>query len=116
MVSTEELKKLILSGREEGKVVYRISNNGLVSQPVDELCDQPADGILYDLNRDDMSILTFAGEDNPYWVNNMATATVIRYLRGRIEKLEKEDALNKAKIEVLSERLDEAIQRICKYE
>lgn len=115
-MTTEELKKIILTFREEGKVVYCLPFNQLSVRSVAELCDQPADGILYDLNRDDMSILTFAGEDNPYWVNNMATATVIRYLRGRVEELEKEDALNKAKIEVLNERLDEAIQRICKYE
>ena len=29
-------------------------------------------------------------EDNPYWVNNYATAQVIRYLKGRVDELEKQ--------------------------
>lgn len=90
---TEDLKDLILAKKKEGKAVYYVSPNELAVSALEDLCNQPADGILYDLNRDEASILAFAGEDNPYWVNNYATAQVIRYLKDRMEELEKQ--LNK---------------------
>ena len=90
MTITEQVKALILERKAEGRVVYYQGPGDLASMPVAELCNQPADGILYDLNRDEASILAFAGEDNPYWVNNYATAQVIRYLKGRVDELEKQ--------------------------
>ena len=93
MTITEQVKAIILERKAEGRVVYYQGPGDLVSIPVAELCDQPVEGILYDLNRDEASILAFAGEDNPYWVNNFATAQVIRYLKGRVEELEQQ--LNK---------------------
>ena len=89
MTITEQLKALVIERKADGRVVYYQEPGDLVSMPVAELCDQPADGLLYDLNRDEASILAFAGEDNPYWVNNYATALVIRYLKGRVEELER---------------------------
>lgn len=93
MTITEQVKALILERKAEGRVVYYQDPGDLVSTPVAELCNQPVEGILYDLNRDEASILAFAGEENPYWVNNYATAQVIRYLKGRVEELEQQ--LNK---------------------
>jgi hypothetical protein len=87
---------LILAKKKEGKAVYYVWPNKLAISALEDLCNQPADGILYDLNRDEASILAFAGEDNPYWVNNYATAQVIRYLKGRVEELEKQ--LNKEEV------------------
>ena len=92
-MATQEIIGLILAKKKEGKAVYYVWPNELAISALEDLCNQPADGILYDLNRDEASILAFAGEDNPYWVNNYATAQVIRYLKGRVEELEKQ--LNK---------------------
>ena len=88
-MTTEEIIKLIKERESEGKVVFYQGPGILHSIPVAYLCDQPATGILYDLNRDEASILAFAGDDNPYWVNNYATESVIRYLRGRVEELKR---------------------------
>lgn len=92
-MTTEELINLILQRKKEGKVVFYEVPNDLTSIPVDKLCGQPIEGLLYDLNCGEETILAFAGEDNPYWVNNFAATQVIRYLKGRVEELENE--LNK---------------------
>lgn len=92
-MTTQEIIDFILAKKKEGKAVYYVSPNELEVITLKNLCNQPASGILYDLNRDEGSILAFASEDNPYWVNNYATAQVIRYLRGRVEELEQQ--LNK---------------------
>lgn len=89
-MTTQEIIDFILKRKKEGKAVYYVSPDDLAVTALEGLCDQPADGILYDLNRDEASILAFAGEGNPYWVNNYATAQVIRYLKGRVETLEKQ--------------------------
>ena len=92
-MTTQGIIGLILAKKKEGKAVYYVWPNELAISALEDLCNKPADGILYDLNRNEASILAFAGEDNPYWVNNYATAQVIRYLKGRVEELEKQ--LNK---------------------
>lgn len=92
-MTTQEKINFIRAKKEEGKVAYYILPDQIVVLTLKELCDQPADGILYDLNRGEETILAFASEDNPYWLNNFATAQVIRYLKGRVEELEQQ--LNK---------------------
>lgn len=89
-MTTQEIIDFILAKKKEGKAVYYVSPNELEAATLKNLCNQPAIGILYDLNRDEASILAFASEDNPYWVNNYATAQVIRYLKGRVEELEQQ--------------------------
>ena len=89
-MTTQEKIDFILAKKKEGKAVYYVSPKELAVSALEDLCNQPADGVLYDLNRDEASILAFAGEDNPYWVNNYATAQVIRYLKGRVDELEKQ--------------------------
>ena len=98
-MTTEELINLIKERESEGRVVFYQAPGILHSTPVACLCDQPADGILYDLNRDEASILAFASDDNPYWVNNYATAQVIRHLCQRVEELS--ELLDKQKQEDL---------------
>ena len=115
-MTTEEIINLIKERESEGRVVFYQAPGILHSTPVACLCDQPADGILYDLNRDEASILAFASDDNPYWVNNYATAQVIRHLKNKVEELEQELNFEKEKVSILNERLDEAIERIIKNE
>ena len=55
---------------------------------IKEFIKQPADGILYDLNRDEATILTFI--EDPKWVNDYAVCKVIRALKNRIKELEKQ--------------------------
>ena len=89
-MTTQEKIDFIREKMEEGKIVYNILPDQIAVSTLKELCDQSADGILYDLNRGEETILAFASDDNPYWVNNLAAEQVIRYLKGRVEELEEQ--------------------------
>lgn len=81
-----ELQKLIQDEYARGNVVlYTIG--GLRVIELDKIIDQPADGLLYDLNRDECTIMTFI--DDPERINDYACAKVIRALKQRIDELEK---------------------------
>lgn len=77
---SEELKQLILDKRKEGKLVHT-TIEGFVSVDISEFIGQPADGILYDLNRLEEVVLTFI--DDPKWLNDFAVALTIRELKAK---------------------------------
>jgi hypothetical protein len=78
-------KDLVLEEYKKGNVV--VSNQGeLMRTPLHEFIKQPTDGILYDLNRNEIVVLAFI-EDHK-WVNDFAVVKVIRALKARIEELE----------------------------
>jgi hypothetical protein len=83
-VSDEETHKLILEKRKEGKVCF-MAWDGLHSVDVVEFIKQPAEGILYDLNRDIPTTLTIMPEKR--WVNDLAVAVTIVALKNEIEGL-----------------------------
>lgn len=81
----ESIKDKILEEYKKGNVV--ISNfEGLQVTKLSELIKQPTEGILYDINRDEMTILTFITD--PKWVNDYASTQVIRALKQKIEEVE----------------------------
>lgn len=69
---------------DKGRIVLH-TLVGLVTVPLDELIDQPATGLLYDLNK-----LEEAIPMNRYWVNNFATTKIIRELKRRLDEKETE--------------------------
>ena len=81
---SEEIKKLVLDKRKEGKIVV-MGIEGPMSMNIKEFIKQPVDGILYDLNRLEETALTFI--DDPKWVNDFAVALTIRELYALIESL-----------------------------
>ena len=83
----ESIKDRILEEYNKGNVVVS-GFEGLQVTPLDEIIKQPVDGLLYDLNRDEATVLTFI--NNPKWVNDYAVAKVIRLLKKRLEELESE--------------------------
>lgn len=83
-------KELVLEGRDEGKVVflqYDGSEFAVMSAPIDEFIKQPAEGILYDLNRLEEIALTYL--DDPKWVNDFAVALTIRALKDKLDAYDK---------------------------
>ena len=78
----EELIKLILAKAKEGKVVFA-TFEGLMAADLNEFIKQPADGILYDLNRLPEVVMQFL--DDPKWVNDFAVSLVIRKLKEGLE-------------------------------
>lgn len=75
---TENLRDLILAESKKGNVVFA-GVEGYMVAPLDEFIKQPADGILYDLNRLPEVVLHFI--DDPKWVNDFAVSMVIKRLR-----------------------------------
>jgi hypothetical protein len=71
------MKEKILEEYEKGNIVVA-TIEGLQTCPFDDFLQQPVDGLLYDLNRDEATIMTFI--DDPKWVNNLATTKIIKKL------------------------------------
>lgn len=74
----DELREMVLDARKEGKVVMWLLPGQIGTTPLDDFVRQPADGILYDLNRDEACALSSA--PNIRWVNDFAVALTIRKL------------------------------------
>ena len=77
------VKKMILEQAEENKIVY-MTLGGLMIADLDDFLKQSAEGILYDLNRDRVTVLTFL--DDPKWINDLAAGQVITRLKEYVEK------------------------------
>ena len=81
----EEIKNKILEEYKKGNIVVA-GIEGLQVMPIAEFINQPVDGMLYDLNRNEAVVLTFLPD--PKWVNDYAVSQVIRALKSRIDELE----------------------------
>ena len=76
------IKDEILNERTKGNVVINC-NGELQVHDIEKLVNQPVGGLLYDLNRDEATILTWI--DDPKWINDYACAMVIRYLMNKLK-------------------------------
>lgn len=79
----------IVKENESMGMVTIMTECGLMSWNIERLCRQSADGLLYDLNRDEATTLTLGREGMERWVNDYAVAKVIRYLMSELEKAKK---------------------------
>ena len=77
------LIKFIKQKEKEGKIVFN-SMEGLQEIKLKDFIKQPTEGILYDLNRDKMTVLTFI--ENEKWVNDYAVGLVIEELKKHYDK------------------------------
>ncbi|HPC13761.1 MAG TPA: hypothetical protein PLN36_05280 [Bacteroidales bacterium] len=81
----DSIKEIVLKESQKGNIVMN-SLEGLMSAKLTDFINNDADEILYDLNRDEATILTFI--DDPKWINDFAAAKVIRALKDKIDELE----------------------------
>ena len=81
----EITKYIILEEYKKGNIMV-LGIEGLQCMPITEFIKQPVDGILYDLNRDEATVLSFFPDHK--WINDYAVAQVIRALKNRIDELE----------------------------
>ena len=81
----KNVKDKILKEYEKGNIIVA-GVEGLQVMPLKEFIKQPVDGMLYDLNRNEVIVLTFIND--PKWVNDYAVCKVIRALKKRIKELE----------------------------
>jgi len=89
------LKDRILFEAERGNVVIN-TIEGLAVVPLDKIIEQPTEGLLYDLNRDRATILTFVYDEK--WINDFAVALVIEKLKTIIEEYKNEGKKNPTRI------------------
>lgn len=82
----EKLKDLILKEYKKGNIVI-LTSDGLKLTSLKEVIKQPAEGLLYDLNRDQATILTFIND--PKWINDFACMAVIQELKNQLKKTNK---------------------------
>lgn len=80
----EKIRDSVLEEYSKGNIVCS-TVDGLLVSDFTEFMQQPIDGILYDLNRDEATILTFI--DEPTWVNNYALTQIVRRLYDENEEL-----------------------------
>lgn len=101
----KEIKDKILKEYEKGNIVI-CSPDGIVGTSLSEILKQPIEGLLYDLNRDEMTILTFV--EDKKWINDYALTKVVRALKSKVDDLE---ATNK-EIREENESYKEALQYV----
>lgn len=78
-------KDLVLQKEKEGKVVV-MTWDGPAEVDLDEFIKQPTEGLLYDLNRDRATVLTFIDQEPAKWVNDYAAGLVIAKLKEYYDK------------------------------
>lgn len=80
----------VIKDNEKHGIVTIQSMEGLLSCPLSKLIEQPAEGLLYDLNRDKLTTITLGKNGMERWINDYAVAMVIEYLMKEIERLKNE--------------------------
>ena len=69
MMNNDELKNMIVSEYHKGNVVYVGLEGALLASNLDQfITQQPADGILYDLNHLPEVALTRANQGDERWI------------------------------------------------
>lgn len=83
MMTVEEILEKSVEARKKGRVLV-MSEVGLMEHSLESFLRQTADGVLYDLNRDEVTTMALArtkgGLSKLRLVNDYAAAQVIRHL------------------------------------
>lgn len=83
---SKEAREVVLDNFKEGKIVV-MGYESLGSVRIGDFIRQPADGILYDLNRLEEQSLALERENHPRWINDFAVAKTIRALKEELDTL-----------------------------
>ena len=79
----KEKKDIIEAQRkafDEGCVLFNTCE-GVVKMKLEDIVNQPTDGLLYDLNRDEATVTTIFDEQK--LMNELATINVFKFLHGQ---------------------------------
>lgn len=85
----DDILDFIRKKNDKGHIVVK-TLEGLISIPKDIFISQKVDGILYDLNRDEVTTLSLAKSrfNNERWINDLAATKTIRALKEKLDKYE----------------------------
>lgn len=81
----DSIRDKVVAEWEKGNVCVA-TFDGIEIIPMTWFLEQPLDGMLYDMNRDEETILSFI-EDRK-WVNDYALTRMLRYYHDRCKELE----------------------------
>ena len=76
-----KISEKILAEYKNGNIVLN-TPFGLHVDTMENIINQTAEGLLYDLNRDEATIMTFI--DDEKWINDYACSMVIKYLMNKL--------------------------------
>lgn len=114
MKTPQEWLDKINEERKKGNVCF-MAIDTLASMPLSEFIQQPADGILYDLNRSPEVVATWI-KNNPKWVNDYAVGDTITYLKTildekstTIDNLVKEHVGMREEIDIARDALEKIV-------
>ena len=95
--------EIVREERDKGNVVFLCIDSVMVA-PIKEIIKQPAEGLLWDLNRDGVTALSFMDKEGmTHWINNFAVSLVIRELKSQLTQLEEENAALKRALHELAQ-------------
>ena len=86
-MNEENIREIVQQAIADGKICYR-TEEGIYSMPMVEFVQQPLEGMLYDINRDRATVMTFL--DDPEWVNNLALTELLEFYYNENIRLKKE--------------------------
>ena len=81
----ESIRDKVISEWNKGNLVYA-DIEGLKSIKFEDFIQQPLDGMLYDINRDLATILTYI--DDTKWVNDFALTKLLEYYYNKCKDYE----------------------------
>jgi len=84
----ESIRDKVLAEWDKGNLVYADIED-LKSVKLEEFIKQPLEGMLYDINRNDATILTYI--DDPKWVNDFALTKLLEYYYNKCNSLKEEN-------------------------
>lgn len=82
----ESIKDKVLAEWEKGNLVFA-DFDGLKTIKFEDFINQPLDGMLYDINRNGATILTYI--EDPKWVNDFALTKLLEYYYNKCKEQEK---------------------------
>ena len=96
--NNQEYVELIEEQRAKGNIAF-MTIDGLKGSTIDNIINQPIEGILYDLNRDYATIITLAkNSKNLRWINDLALSDLFKEIFKRYKNLEEENKLLREQI------------------
>lgn len=84
MEERESLRDKVLADRATN--IYYCTFEGVHSVNIHQFTEQPLEGMLYDINRDEATIL--ANLDDPKWLNDYALTRLLKYYYNKCKELE----------------------------
>ena len=90
---SEELVQKLKDEKAKGNICFMTMGGEVATANLNKFIKSPTESILYDLNRDEVTAMTFISKgefaQSRTWMNNLATAQVITELKQIIEERDK---------------------------